>query len=316
MTELLHLTVRAMALEAVGIVSLELVHPVGRDLPPFTPGAHLDVQIRPGLTRSYSLCNDPRERHRYVIAVLHAANTRGGSRAMHESVRVGQALSVTKPQNHFPLSSAASRHLLLAGGIGVTPLLAMVEHLQATGQEFVLHYCTREPARTAFRSRIAALAGTGRAVLHHDGGRVAEGLDIPTLLKHQPSGTHLYYCGPPGFMEAVKQASSHWRDGTVHFEYFEPPTVASTTAASEFNVVVASTGISYPVAANENIVDVLRREGVAIETSCDAGVCGTCKTRYLRGEAIHNDFVLTDAEHAEWMTPCCSRARGSLVLDV
>ncbi len=316
MTELLHLTVRAMALEAIGIVSLELVHPDGLELPPFTPGAHLDVHIRPGLTRSYSLCNDPRERHRYVIAVLNAANTRGGSRAMHESVRVGQTLSVTIPRNHFPLAPAASRHLLLAGGIGITPLLAMVEHLQATGQEFVLHYCTRDAARTAFRSRIAALAGPGQAVLHHDGGRVADGLDITSLLKRQPSGTHLYYCGPPGFMEAVKQASSHWREGTVHFEYFDPPPVASPTATTEFSVVVASSGQSYPVGANENIVDVLRRQGVAIETSCDAGVCGTCKTRYLGGEPLHNDFVLTDAEHAQWMTPCCSRALGSIVLDI
>lgn len=317
MIDLLQLAVRAIAMEAIDILSLELVDPAESKLPAFSPGAHLDVQIRPGLSRSYSLCNDARERHRYVIAVLKAPNSRGGSRAIHEAIRVGERITVTAPRNHFPLSPAASRHVLLAGGIGITPLLSMVEHLEATRQDYVLHYCTRDPARTAFRRRIAPLVRAGKVFIHHDGGRVGDGLDIATLLKQQPDGAHLYYCGPAGFMETVKNASSHWREGAVHFEFFEPPPSApAETRNCDFHIVVASSGATYSVGTDESIVEVLRREGVAVETSCDAGVCGTCKTRYLGGEPIHSDYVLTDTEHAQWMTPCCSRARGTLVLDL
>ncbi len=317
MTHLLQLTIRAIALEAVDIVSLELVDATGLELPAFSAGAHLDIHLQSGVIRSYSLCNDPRERHRYVIAVLKAPNGRGGSRSIHESIRVGQTLPVTAPKNHFPLSPSASRHILLAGGIGITPMLAMTQALQASQQDFFLYYCTRDPERTAFRSQIAPLVHAGKALVHHDEGRISDALDIASLLRQQPTGNHLYYCGPPGFMKAVKEASSHWSEGSVHFEFFEAPAApVDRSSDSDFEVVIASSGARYSVGVNENIVEVLRREGVALETSCDAGVCGTCKTRYLDGAPIHSDFVLTDAEHTEWMTPCCSRARGALVLDL
>ena len=196
-------------------------------------------------------------------------------------------------------------------------MFAMTQALQASQQEFFLYYCTRDPARTAFRSQIEALVHVGKALIHYDEGRISNSLDIASLLQQQPTGDHLYYCGPPGFMKAVKEASSHWSEGSVHFEFFEAPAApVDRSSDSDFEVVVASSGARFSVGVNENIVEVLRREGVGVETSCDAGVCGTCKTRYLNGTPIHSDFVLTDAEHNEWMTPCCSRARGTLVLDL
>lgn len=317
---MLQLRVRSVTYEAQGIHSFELVHPSGEELPPFTAGAHIDVHVPGGLVRNYSLCNPSTERHRYQIAVLHVLDGRGGSRAMHEAVRTGDTILVSEPRNQFPLSDTAERHLLMAGGIGITPLLSMLETLKARGAAFEFHYCTRSPERTAFVDRLQALRQHGSISIHHDQGDPARGLDIGALLKtHQP-GTHLYFCGPAGFMEAARRGSAHWPKESIHFEYFVAPAAApaaGATARENYKVRLASKGCELDVPAGRSILEVLRAAGIQCESSCEAGICGTCRTRYLDGEPEHNDMVLTEDERSEYVMICCARSRSEvLTLDL
>ena len=324
------LRVRQITFQATDINSYELVHPEGDDLPEFTAGAHIDFHFRDGSVRQYSLCNDPRERRRYVIAVLRETNGRGGSLALHERLHVQRLVSVGKPRNNFALAPDASRFLLLAGGIGVTPIKAMVHQLERTGVEYILHYCAKGPAQTAFRDEFDPLAAKGRIFYHHDGGIPEKGLDIAGLLQRCEPGTHLYYCGPPGFMAACKRATSHWPDGTVHFEYFTAAAAPKSTMSGAeiedagthavglgFQVKIASTGAVFTVPNDKSITKVLAEHGIVIETSCEAGLCATCKVRYLSGEVDHRDLVFSEEEHAEYLAACISRAKSSLlVLDL
>jgi vanillate O-demethylase ferredoxin subunit len=310
--------VRSIRYEAEGINAYELVHPDGAALPAFAAGAHIDVHLKKGLIRQYSLCNDPVERHRYRIAVLNEPDGRGGSRAMHREVRAGDLLTISKPRNNFPLASAARRHLLLAGGIGITPMLAMLFELRRGGVPFTLHYCTRSPARTAFLEELAPFLATGTVALHHDGGDPRNGLDLAETLKAYEPGTHLYYCGPPGFMAAVKVASAHWPKGSVHREYFTPSDdTTRRSGGAAFKVKLVSSGAIFDVPADQTIVEVLRRNGVEIETSCEDGYCGTCMTRYLEGEPEHRDTVLDEEDRREYALICCARSKTPLlVLDL
>jgi vanillate O-demethylase ferredoxin subunit len=224
----MRLRVRSITYLAEDVNGYELVDPNGRDLPRFEAGAHIGVRPGPadsggsdtdGTWRDYSLWNDPGERRHYCIAVLRE-KLGEGSRRLHDSVRVGDTVEVTLPRNHFPLAQNAERHLLLAGGIGITPLMAMIAELKRRRADFRLHYCARSPERTPFREELDLLAALGRVVFHYDGGDPARGLDIALLLREAPAGTHLYYCGPRGLMEAAAAAASHWPAGTVHCEYF------------------------------------------------------------------------------------------------
>lgn len=304
--------------ETPSIKTFELVDPEGLDLPVFTPGSHVDVTLPDGQVRQYSLCNGPAERHRYLLGVLREAHGRGGSRQMHERVAVGDLLQVSMPRNSFPLDRAAIRHLLIAGGIGVTPLMAMAHSLRVLGADFVLHYCTRDAAQTAFRDFVAEDGMASRVRLHHDGGVPGKGLDVAALLATAVPGTHVYCCGPAGLMAAVKAASAHWPPGQIHFEHFAAPVAsAAVGAGADFEVQIASTGAVYPVPCDRSILSVLLGEGVLVDSSCEAGVCGTCTTRYLSGEPDHRDFVLSDVEQREHVMVCVSRAKSArLVLDL
>jgi vanillate O-demethylase ferredoxin subunit len=314
------LQVRRITYQAIGINSYELVDPAGGDLPPFTAGAHVDFHLRDGRVRQYSLTNDPAERHRYVIAVLRDERGRGGSMALHERVHVQRLVSIGAPRNNFPLVAGARRHLLVAGGIGVTPMLSMVHELERTGREYTLHYCARSLEHTAFRDELAPRVAQGRVVFHHDGAIASQGLDLAALLRAQEEGTHLYYCGPAGFMAACRDASAHWAPGTVHLENFSAgvlpaaPAADTTLHAPVFQVRIASSGATFEVPDNQTIVDVLRDNGVAIETSCNAGLCATCKVGYLSGEVDHRDYILDDSEHGHFFTPCVSRASSPLLV--
>lgn len=323
----MRLQVRQITHQARLINSFEMVHPECEDLPEFTAGAHIDFYFRDGSVRQYSLCNDPRERHRYLIAILRDDKGRGGSQALHERVHVQRTVSIGKPRNNFPVHEEAKHHLLLAGGIGVTPMISMMYHFQATGADFTLYYCTKSPEHTAFKPELADFIADGRVIVHHDDGIPEKGLDIKALLKDHPSGTHLYYCGPPGFMRAVKKFSAHWPDDSVHFEYFSaaasPKSVMSSEELSNagddavgigFQVKVASTGAVFAVPNHKSIVQVLAENGIEIEVSCEAGLCRSCAVRYLEGQVDHRDLVLTESERAQYLTPCCSRAKSSLIV--
>lgn len=312
------LRVNAITDETLSIKTFELVDPEGLDLPLFTAGSHVDITLPDGQLRQYSLCNAPAERHHYLLGVLRETIGRGGSRQMHERLLVGDLLQVSMPRNNFPLDESATRHLLIAGGIGVTPLMAMVHSLQVRGADFALHYCTRDAAQTAFRAVLGANGVAPRVRLHHDGGVPGRGLDVAALLATVAPGTHVYCCGPAGLMAAVKAASAHWPAGQIHFEHFAAP-VASVVVGggATFEVEIASTGAVYPVPPDRSILSVLLSEGLLVDSSCEAGVCGTCTTRYLSGEPDHRDFVLSDAEQRELVMVCVSRAKSArLVLDL
>jgi ferredoxin-NADP reductase/uncharacterized iron-regulated membrane protein len=303
--------------EATDICTFELSDPKGRDLPAFSAGSHINVHVRPGLIRSYSLCNDPRETHRYLIAVLRVPDSRGGSRAMHEALREGALLEVGVPRNHFPLEHSARQHLLLAGGIGVTPILCMAERLAAMGADFRMHYCTRSAERTAFLERIRGSTFAGRVSFHFDDGPPDQRFDPRSILAHPNPDTHLYVCGPGGFMEAVISTarSSGWHEEKIHREYFKGGT-QSPALNVPFDVKVASTGHIIRVPAEKSALEALREAGVQLQSSCAQGVCGTCMTRVLAGEPDHRDLYLSAEERArnDRFLPCCSRCAGGLLI--
>jgi vanillate monooxygenase ferredoxin subunit len=318
MTQLTVQVVRKQ-LEAEGIASFELARPDGAALPAFSAGSHVDVVLPNGLTRQYSLCNDANENHRYRIAVLRDPATRGGSAAMHDLVKEGDTIAISEPRNHFPLVHA-QRTLLLAGGIGVTPLLCMAQRLAALGADFEMHYCTRSPARTAFREEIAQSPFAARVQFHHDDGDAAQKLDAKTLLAQPEPGTHLYVCGPTGFISHVVDTAkaAGWPAEQIHVEHFGAAP-QDTSGDGPFEVKLASSGKSVTVAAGQTVVQALAGIGVEVLTSCEQGVCGTCITRVLEGQCDHRDMYFTDEERAknDQFTPCCSRAKTSvLVLDL
>ncbi|MER1939221.1 PDR/VanB family oxidoreductase [Castellaniella sp. FW104-16D08] len=313
--------VRQVRYEGVGIHSFELVHPQGQVLPAFTAGAHIDVHVPGGFVRQYSLCNDPAERHRYLIAVLRDEHGRGGSRQLHAALTVSSSVTVSQPRNQFRLDDTARTVILLAGGIGITPLKSMVHTLQRQGRDFMLHYCAKDLEHLAFRDTMTALEQAGQASFHFDGGDPKNGLDIAGLLRAPAPGTALYYCGPGGFMQACAAAAQHWPKGSVHCEHFkapEPsPILSAARAPGSFQIQIASTGRLIAVPADESIATALEKAGIAIETSCLSGLCGTCRIRYLEGEVEHNDFILDEDERAHYLTACVSRCHSErLVLDL
>ena len=317
---LLSVRVARKSIEAEDICSLELVSADGAPLPAFAAGSHIDVQLPGGPTRQYSLCNDPAETHRYLIAVLRDARSRGGSAAVHERVKVGDTLVISAPKKHFALAHDASSHLLLAGGIGVTPLLCMAERLAHAGADFEMHYCTRSPARTAFRQRIAVAPFASRVAFHFDDGEAAQKLDIAALLAAPRAGRHLYVCGPKGFMDAVlgSARAQGWPQAQIHYEFFGAD-AAPAAGDGGFEVMLASSGRVIKVAPDRSVVQALAEAGVSVATSCEQGVCGTCLTRVIEGEPDHRDLYLTPQEQAanDQFLPCCSRAKSArLVLDL
>jgi len=318
----LRLQMRQVTHQAQGISSFEMVDRSGNDLPAYTAGSHIDFYFHDGTIRQYSLCGDPSDRKRYLIAVLNDKNGRGGSAALHKRLHVQRDVFVGEPRNNFPIAKEAKHHLMIAGGIGVTPMLSMIYELQKTsGDNFTLHYCTKSKDYTAFQPELAALIASGKVVVHHDQGNPENGLNIKELLQDYDDGTHLYYCGPPGFMKAVTDFSSHWPEGTVHFEYFNAPepeveskSPGLVSNAEGFQIKIASTGAVYTVPDSKSIVDILHENNVAIETSCNVGLCKTCVIKYTEGEVKHMDCVLSKQEQEEYLTPCCSRSLGDLLI--
>ncbi len=311
------LRVRSITYLAEAINGYEFVDPRGRDLPRFSAGSHIAVRLGGGLLRDYSLWNDPAERRRYCIAVLRERDGEG-SRQLHEAVRVGDPVEVSLPRNNFPLAEDARRHLFLAGGIGITPIMAMIAELRRRGGEFLVHYCTRSPEATAFRDELDLLAAQGRVRFHHDGGDPARGLDIAATLRDPQPGTHLYYCGPSGMMAAAAAAAAQWPAGTVHCEYFKGPAARPPEALSEdrpFRVRLLRSGGEYEIPPGETIIDVLRNHGVAVKTSCELGYCGACLTPYHAGEPDHRDQILSENDRERYLLICCSRAKTP-VLDL
>lgn len=305
---------------AEGICSFELVG-IEDPLPTFEAGSHIDVYVAPGVIRQYSLCNDPAESHRYVIGVLNEPASRGGSRGMHETIKVGDRLTIGEPRNLFGLNPNASRHLLFAGGIGVTPILSMAWRLHAMAAEFEMHYCVRSRARAAFVDAIQAAPFAERVQFHFDAEPGQQKLDVRAALGVAATGTHVYVCGPAGFMDHVLETARAcgWDDSALHREYFVAPTATDAGCDRPFELYLKRSGLVLQVPAELTALQALEAAGVAVDSSCEQGICGSCLTPVLEGEPEHRDQFLTDAERAlnDQFTPCCSRAQSArLVLDL
>ena len=306
--------------EAEGIVSFDLAAVDGSTLPAVAAGAHIDVHVPGGLIRQYSLCNAPSERHRYQIAVLRDPSSRGGSISLHDSAHEGDILRIGAPRNHFPLATGTVQHLLLAGGIGLTPLLSMAEQLAHDKLPFQLHYCARSPARAAFLERLGNASWSASVWCHFDDGDEDQRLDLNTLLSRPAHDQHLYVCGPQGFINAVLAVGriNNWSPERVHYEYFGAAPVVNADE-STFQVRLVRSGRTVAVPPRLTVTQALSEAGIDIPVSCEQGVCGTCITRVLDGEPDHRDLFLTPEEHArnDQFLPCCSRSKSSmLVLDL
>lgn len=295
----------------------ELRAPEGDALPPFTAGAHLPIQVPGGAMRQYSLCNDPQEADRYQIAVKREENGRGGSRRLVDEVAEGDTLMAGAPENLFALSDKARSFILVAGGIGITPMMAMVRQLQAEGlRKFKLYYFSRDPEGAAFLDELASDELAGQVVVHHDHGDPARSYDLWKIFEKVASGTHVYCCGPKGLMDSVRDMTGHWPDTAIHFESFGADTKPHADD-KPFEVLLQRSGLRVEVGAKQTILDALRAVQVTVPSSCESGTCGSCKVHLLEGEADHRDLVLLPEEKADRVMVCVSRAKGNcLVLDL
>ncbi len=311
------LTVRVtrIARQTPEILAFELAHPWGRALPGYEAGAHIDVHMPGGFSRQYSLARAPSDGtvSSYLIGVKREAASRGGSASMHERVREGDLLPISTPRNTFPLQARARHHLLLAGGIGMTPLLAMAQALAARGEGFTLCVFARAEEHLAFAEALRAPALAPHVRLHLDQGDASQRIDLRALLAAHAGAAHLYVCGPGGFMQAVRDAAAaaRWPEDAIHAEYFAAPTDAATTAGQPFVLRLAQRGIVVPVAADQTAVDALHEVGIDIPVSCEQGLCGTCVVGAEGEGAEHRDFCLTGSERRHKVALCCSRAKGA-----
>jgi phthalate 4,5-dioxygenase reductase subunit len=293
----------------------DLRDPTGADLPEFTSGAHVAVRTPGGEERKYSLCNDPIERDRYIIAVKNEPASRGGSRSMCEALKTGDMIAVSEPANDFELGPSPAGYTLIAGGIGITPLLSMARHLlTAGGPSFKLYYLTRSPETTAFLDELRAPEFAGKVVIHHDQGDIANAYDLWPVFE-KPKG-HVYCCGPRGLMDSVRDLTGHWSTSAVHFEAFADGSTARPEDVP-FAVKIEKTGETIDVPVGVSILEALRNAGHPVPSSCESGSCGSCRTRLVSGDVDHRDFVLTPDEQATDIMVCVSRGRGGeLVLDI
>ena len=293
---------------ADNIVEFEVRDAAGRALPPFTPGAHVSVTGPGGLVRKYSLCNRPGEQDLYRFAVKREAEGRGGSRAIVDDTRVGDEIEISEPRNDFPLDNGAPEFVFIAGGIGITPIYAMMKHLDTLGRTYTLYYFTRTEADTAYRADLIQPGSGHQVVIHHDGGDPRMGLDLGALLATRPEGAHLYCCGPRPLMDAVRAAAAHWASGSLHFEDFGSET-SGGVEDQPFTVRLARSGGTVEVPSGMTMMEALRAHGIDMPSSCETGTCGTCKTALLGGVADHRDLVLFDDEFDDFIIPCVSRAK-------
>ena len=311
-TRILTLRVSRITRETPEILGFELTHPWGRELPAYEAGAHIDLHLPGGFSRQYSLAQAPHVAGpRYVIGVKREPASRGGSASVHSRLREGDLLPVGEPRNTFTLAEGAKQHLLVAGGIGMTPLLAMAQTLAARGEPFTLCVFARSPEHLAFAESLRDPALAPHVRLHFDeGGTPAQKLSLPELLATPAPGTHLYLCGPAGFMQAVRDAARAWPEDNIHAEYFAAPEGGVATAGKPFLLRLLQRGITVPVAGEQTAVEALHDVGIDIPVSCQQGLCGTCVVPAVGEMAEHRDFCLSGSERRHKVALCCSRARG------
>lgn len=314
----LRLLVRQMRWESDGVVSLLLENADGGELPEWEPGAHLDLHLGGALVRQFSLCGAPSNRQQWRIAVLLEPVGRGGSHAVHTQLHPGMVLDARGPRNNFSLRPAG-RYRFVAGGIGITPILAMVAHARDHGVPWSLVYGGRMRTSMAFLEEFAAHSGAGGEVTVHPQDEAGL-LPLQEMFAQVEPDTLVYACGPEPLLAAMQEATAHWPTGSLVVERFSPvapPTSSGAEAA--FEVEAAASGLTVTVEPGVSIVRALEAAGIFPETSCEEGICGTCETRVLAGTPEHRDSLLSDEEReaGETMMICVGRCRGErLVLDL
>jgi vanillate O-demethylase ferredoxin subunit len=303
--------------DVTSVISVfELAKHDGTRLPPYTAGAHIDVQVADGIVRQYSLLGDPKDRDRYLIAVLRETNSRGGSKGMHERVFASNVICISEPRNHFELDHSADHYVLVGGGIGITPILAMARTLLADMKSFELHYCAKSRTGAAFLDVLAESSFSDRVHTYFDD----ENQKLDPAGFAQYSGAQVYVCGPAGFMDWVSETAiaAGVLPDNVRREYFAAAP-KGTVDNDSFEVTIQSTGQSFLIPPDKSVARVLEDAGVEILLSCEQGICGSCITTILEGLPDHRDSVLTETERQSntIFTPCCSRAKTKrLVLDL
>lgn len=307
---------KRISFEAENVNSYELVAIEG-DLVPFTAGSHIDLHLSNGMIRSYSLVNDSSERHRYVIAVNKDAASRGGSRFIHDRLGVGDILTVSRPKNNFALHENAAHSVLIAGGIGITPLLSMIRHLEALGRSWELFYAARTRKTAAFLDELIRPDIRRNVHLNLDQEPGAKMLDVAVIASSAPRDAHLYCCGPVTMLEAFEAATADRAADHVHVEYFKAREKPAVDGG--FEVRLARSNRTIIVPAGNTILDAVLNAGVAVNFACTEGVCGTCETRVIEGVPDHRDLFLSQEEQVanKSMMICCSGSKSpTLVLDL
>jgi ferredoxin-NADP reductase len=299
------------------VVALDLVNPEDSDLPAWEPGAHIDLLLDEGLVRQYSLCGDPRDAKTWRVGVLLDPQSRGGSSHVHEHLVEGASVRVRGPRNHFALVDSP-RYLFIAGGIGITPIVAMIESAQDTGSDWTLIYLGRRQTTMAFAEALTDSYGDRVTLWPHDErGR----FDLEAALKDPADHTLVYCCGPEQLLSAVEQHCIHWPEGSLHIERFaaKAPAEPSAEDLDTFQVVCQRSGVTVEVSGETTILEALEEADIPILSSCLEGICGTCEAKVLEGAPDHRDSMLTDAERASGnkILTCVSRSRSEkLVLDL
>jgi ferredoxin-NADP reductase len=309
------LVITARQNRAEGVVSLALADAGGAQLPAWTPGAHIDLLLD-DTVRQYSLCGPPGDQHTWRIAVLLDPAGRGGSRRVHETLKQGDQVAVRGPRNHFPLH-AAPRYIFIAGGIGITPILPMMEVATEAGSDWHLYYGGRTRASMAFLDELERYGGQVTLWPEDEKGL----LPLDDILGAPADGVLVYCCGPEGLLAAAEQRCAAWPPGTLHLERFSARPQAEPAEGEEapFEVVCQRSGLTVTVPPGKSIIDALDEQGVSVLSSCLEGVCGTCETAVIEGIPEHRDSLLTEEEREanEYMMVCVGRAKSQrLVLDL
>jgi ferredoxin-NADP reductase len=292
----------------------ELTNVAGTPLPRYAPGAHIDLHLPNGIVRQYSLLEPEPSGETYSIAVKRDPASRGGSRSVHEELRVGQTLTISAPRNNFPLVENAKHVILLAGGIGITPIWCMAQRLHKLGHSWALHYACRSRADMAF---VDALAEMGKAHFHFDDENQGKVLDVGSIVAAARPDAHLYCCGPTPMLQAFEQATASWPRAQVHVEYFTPKPEPAKKGG--FVVELARSGLEFVIPEGESILQVLLNAGVDVDYSCELGICGACEQRVLAGAPEHHDAILSEEEQAAntRVMICCAGCKSErLVLDL
>ncbi|GLY69086.1 PDR/VanB family oxidoreductase [Amycolatopsis taiwanensis] len=306
--------VRQLRWEADGVLSLELGSLAGDPLPPWDPGAHVDLVLPTGIERQYSLCGPVGDRSRYRVGIRRERRSRGGSEYVHAFLRPGQRLVIKGPRNNFRFRHADS-YLFIAGGIGITPLLPMVRRAESRGVDWKLLYGGHTEASMPFRHELSKYGERVRCYPSDKVGRIP----LPEVLAEFRPGQEVYACGPESLISDLQDATAHWPADTVHFERFKARARASTAEDMPFEVVCAASNKTVSVPAGRSIMTAIEEAGIATPSSCRSGICGSCETAVLDGVPEHRDEILCEADRAagDRMFICVSRARTpQLVLDL